>query len=86
MLSSKLQLPGQTSNFVQYGKNVSRGWPMQAVARLQVCTMRINTELYYCTLLSPGLQCIGHFGTLLLLYNLFFNNYFLYVLCYCPHH
>jgi len=30
-------------------QNVSSGWPMQAVARLEICTMRINIVLYYCT-------------------------------------
>ena len=51
---------------------------MQAVARLEICTMRIKIALYYCILHTSdiivktlGLQCIGHFGTLLLLYNLF---------------
>jgi len=34
-----------------YAKNVSRGWPMQVVARLEICTMRMNIVLYYCTLL-----------------------------------
>jgi len=28
-------------------QNVSRGWPMQAVARLEICTMRIN--IAFCT-------------------------------------
>jgi len=32
-------------------QNVSRGWPIQAVAGLQTCTMRINMVLYNCTLL-----------------------------------
>jgi len=33
-------------------ENVSRGWPKQAVARLEICTMQINVVLYYCTLLT----------------------------------
>jgi len=38
-------------------------------------------------ILSLGLQCIGHFGTLLLLYNQFcYGLFFLMCLCYCPHH
>ena len=37
-------------------QNVSGGWPMQAVARLEICTMQINIVLHYCTLLliSPS--------------------------------
>ena len=77
--SIEMQKNKQTSDFFSlWLQNVSRGWPMQAVARLEICTMRINIALYYCTLRtsniivkSLGLQCIGHFGTLLLVYNLF---------------
>ena len=36
-------------------QNVSRGWPMQAVARLEVCSMRINIVLHCCTLLTSNI-------------------------------
>jgi len=57
-------------------QKVSRGWPVQAVARLEICTMRIHIVLYYCTLFltsssNPVTRPIGHFGRLLLLYSLF---------------
>ena len=64
---------------------------MQAVARLEICAMRrgLNIVLHYCTLLltsssspvtRPTPQCIGHFGTLLLLYNRFCYPLF-FVMC-----
>jgi len=36
-------------------QNVIRGWPMQTVARLEICTMRIKTVLHSCTLLASNI-------------------------------
>ena len=98
-LSLKLQLSGQTSNSVlQVGlwvQNVSRSWPMQAVARLEICTMRINVVLHYCTLLltsssnpvtRPTVMCsLGHFGTHCYFSIICFVNHCFFPcgLCYC---
>jgi len=38
-------------------QNVSRGWPMQAVARLDICTMRIGLNII--VLLSGGFRVGG---------------------------
>jgi len=78
-------------------QNVSWDWPMQAVTRLEICTMRINIVLYYWTLLLTSSsnpvtrateQCKGRFGTHCYFSIIcFINHCFLScVLCCCPHH
>jgi len=63
------------SGYLQSG---SKGWPMQVVAGLEICTMQINILLQPTTVTSIMSNPIttGHFGTLLHLCGLFYGPLF----------